>query len=347
MKNIIKFIGKFNTATLAVFTALYIGCLIMLLIAINPKYTYYIEPDYNHNTGYSEIANSFQVIFKRNLEDGKLTENYSVRMAVNSRTSFEDKTDKNYTIVKYQAELLQTDQHEYYFDEVGNANTSWARTTYLGEGHEPSAFFAKLRYIDDNNETKTVTFKEKMFDAPKSLKDYQEGNVIKFGDVQFIYQVVKSVTDGENYISMRMVSTVNDAYHIDLQSWILTEDGDLLPFAGAYGLNNGTWNCTNEKVINELNAKAIVCKAICYYNGEEFEMHYMAIIDSMTSTYSSFENVDAKKVTQASPSDINKVIAIVAISATIACAVAIVVLCVVKVKKNKNSKKLEANGSVK
>ena len=339
MKSIINLIGKLNTATLAVFAALYIVCLTLVLIAVNPKYSYAIEPNCEHNTGYSEVSNSFQVIFIRDLQDNKVVENYSIRMSINSRTSFEDKTDKGYSIVRYQSEYMQTDNHEYYFDEVTNRTTSFSKTTYTGEGHEPTTFYSKLKYVDDANNAKTVTFKEKMLEKPTSLSDYANGNVVKFGDVQFIYQVVSTKTDGQQNISMRVVSTTNKAYHIDVQTWLLTEDNELLTFAGAYGLNNGTWNAYEQKVIDQLKAKAVVCKMIAYFDGEEFEMHYMAEIDSLKEAYSDFENVDAEKVVLNQAKNINKVIAITLISATFACVVTIVIICIVRVKKNKNKEK--------
>ena len=163
MKNIIKIIGKLNTAFLAIFVALYIACLALILIAINPKHDYDIEPNYPHQTQYQEINTSFQVIFRRTKSGDDILETYSYRLGVNGRVSSEDKTDPNFSIVKYQTEYKQTGSSYYYFSDITNASTSWAKTTYVGEGHEPKKFFGKLYYIDQNNEEKIIKVKEEIF----------------------------------------------------------------------------------------------------------------------------------------------------------------------------------------
>ena len=337
MKNIIKAIGKFNISSLAIFTVIYITCLVLILIAINPKYKYDIEPNYDHNTGYSEINSSFQVVFKREKENNNIEETYAVRMTLNSRTSQEDKTDQNFAVAKFQAELMQTNGQEYYFDEVTNTTTSWARTTYIGEEHTPVGYYAKVKYVASNNETKVATFKEKFFEAQKSLKNYKNGNVIRYENADFTYQVVANKEDNDYIVSMRILSSTNHHFHIDLQTWILCEDGKLLPFVGMYGLSKSSWSIASERVLGELKPKAIVCKVISYYNNEEFEMHYMINMDDLKEAYVDIENIDAIKIGGNIETKVNRIIAICAMSLTLVCVITVTALCVIRVKKNKNA----------
>lgn len=340
MKNIVKLIGKFNVATLTLVVFLYIACLILVLIAINPKYSYYVEPSYEHNTGYSELSNSYQIVYKRMLVNQKIEESYSIRTAINSRTSEDNKTDLMLSIIKYQPELLQNNGQEYYLSEASNATTSWARTTSLGEGHEPKKYFGKVTYIDSNNTHQVKTFKEEMFEAPKNLKDYTNGNAIYFGNVEFCYQVVANPDGDDQLVTMRVYTTTQKYFHIDLQTWLVTADDKYLPFAGVYGYNNSSWSIANEKVLKDLNVKAIACKLICYFEDQVYEVHNITNFSDMKNAFADVEIIEANNTYVVSIKEINKVIAYCAIGATLTCVVVTVILCAVKVKRSKNKEKI-------
>ena len=334
MKNIAKLIGKFNVATLAIITFLYIGCLVLILIAINPKYSYYVEPNYSHHTEYSELNNSFQVVYKRTFNGEKVLESYSIRTAINSRTSETDKTDQQFTIVKYQSELKQVNGNEYYLSEVSSGTTSWARTSSVGEGHEPKAYFGKVNYIDSNGVRQIKTFKEEIFDKPKNLKDYTNGNFFTFDDVQFRFFTVAS-KDGDDYlVTMRISTTTVKHFHIDMQSWLITDD-ELLPFVGVYGHNNGTWSVASERVISNLGASGIACKLICYFDDQEYEIHYKANFSDMEELLANVEEIEAPTCNVFTAKAINKVIAISAVALTIVCISVVVVLGAIRAKRAK------------
>ena len=334
MKNIAKLIGKFNTVTLLLLVIAYIACLILLLIAVNPKYSYYVEPNYDHHTEYSELNNSFQVVYKRTLNNEKIQESYSIRTAINSRTSEVDKTDQQFTIVKYQSELKQVDNSEYYLSEISSGTTSWARTSSVGEGHEPKAYFGKVNYIDGNGERQVKSFKEEMFEKPKNLKDYTNGNFFAFGDVQFRFYVVASKDSDDTLVTMRISTTTTKHFHIDMQSWLIADD-ELLPFVGVYGHNNSTWSVANERVISNLGADGIACKLICYFEGQEYEVHYKANFSDMEQMLANVQEVNAPNCNVVSTKLVNKVIAISAVALTIACISVVVVLGAIRAKKAK------------
>ena len=337
MKNIVKLIGKFNVATLALIVFVYIVCLVLILTAVNPKHSYYIEPDYDHNTRYSELSNSYQIVYKRVNNNQKIEESYAIRTVINSRTSEDDKSDQQLSIIKYTSELKQTNGNEHYLSEISNASTTWARTSSVGEGHEPTAYFGKVFYINQSNEHKTMTFKEEMFEKPNNLKDYTNGNLIKFDDVEFRYYVVVGTDDNDYLVTMRMSTTTQKFFHIDMQSWILTNSGELLPFIGMYGYNNSTWSVANERVINNLDAKGIVCKLICYFNNQEFELHYKADFSEMTDLFANVVDVEATNCNAIQTKLINKFIAFGAVGLTVACVATVIIIGAVKAKKNKKA----------
>ena len=335
MKNIVKLIGKFNVATLALIIFVYIVCLVLILTAVNPKYSYYIEPNYDHNIGYSELSNSYQIVYKRVNNNQKIEESYAIRTVINSRTSVDDKADQQLSIVKYLSELKQTNGNEYYLSEISNATTTWARTSSVGEGHEPTAYFGKVLYVDQNNEHKTKTFKEQMFEKPNNVKDYTNGNLIKFNDVEFRYYVVVGTDDNDYLVTMRMSTTTLKYFHIDMQSWILTNSGELLPFIGMYGYNNSTWSVANERVIKDLDAKGIVCKLICYFDNQEFELHYKADFSEMPDLFANVVDIEAINCNVPQTKLINKIIAFCAVGLTFACVTTVIIIGAVKAKRNK------------
>ena len=336
MKNIAKLIGRFNTISLVILTIIYIGCLVLILIAVNPKYSYEMEPNYEHDINFSEISNSYQIIYRREMEDEKLKETYGIRSTINSRTSIEDNTDSQFTIVSYQSEFIQNDKKETYFNDVTSATTTWARTSSYGEGHEPVAFYGRIKYIDANNETKSKTFKEKMFEKPTSINRYGNGNVISFDDVTFTYQTIATTVDDGYNVSMRIVSSTTAPFHIDLQTWLLDDNNNLLPFVGMYNYNVRNWSVTGEKVISELHAKSIICKAICYYNNQSFELNYKVDFSDMKQTYAEYENIEAKRIDPESHKTINTVVAYILLGLFTAVVLVVILIAVIRTKHKKS-----------
>lgn len=337
MKNIVKLIGKFNVATLALIVFIYIACLVLVLMAVNPKYSYYIEPNYEHDTGYSELSNSYQIVYRRVNNNQKIEESYAIRTVINSRTSETDKSDMQLSIVKYLSELKQTNELEYYLSEISNATTTWARTSSVGEGHEPTAYFGKVLYVDQNNEHKTKTFKEEMFEMPKKLNDYTNGNLFKFDDVEFRYYVVVGRDDNDYLVTMRMSTTTQKYFHIDMQSWLLTNRGELLPFIGIYGYNNSTWSVANERVISALDAKGIVCKLICYFDDQVYEVHYKEDFSEMTDLFANIVDKETPNCNIVTTKLINKIVAFTAVGLTLACVGAVIIIGAVRAKRNKKT----------
>lgn len=335
MKHLIKIIGKFNTLFLTLIVFAYFVCLVLVLIAISPKHSYVVVPKNTHNIAYQEVSNSFQVTYRRSLNSGKIDESYGIRVSIQSRKSLDDKTDQHLDINQYQYEYTQIDGMGYYFNEVNSVTTTWSKTTYVGEGHEPACFYSRVHYTSKDNEEKVVTYKEEVLAAPTSLKKYSNGNQITLGDTTFKYQVVAKAEDDNNRVSMRVVSNTTAFFHIDIQSWILDKDGKLYPFAGIYNYTNGNWNIDNELVIKELNPKAIVCKLVCYYEGEEFEMHYIEDFANLKENYSDFEDKEATIYNTGGNSKTNKIIAICAISIAGLIIVCVVVLGAFRVRKSK------------
>lgn len=338
MKNITKLLGKFNVATLAIFTVVYIGCVVLILMAVSPKYSYTIEPNYEHDIEYYELSNTYQIIYRRTLYNGEVEESYATRTALSSRMSAEDKSDANLSIIFYQGEFLQEDGQEYYYNEVTNTTTSWARTSSFGEGHKPVSFYGKVKYIDKENNTKVKTFKEKMLEAPASIKEYNGGNKITIDDVTFTYQVICTKNDKDYDVNMKMVSTTSNPFHIDIQTWLEDENGNLLPFVGMYGHNKNAWSVSNEKVISQLRAIRIVCEAIIYYDGETYEINYKEKLENLNQSYSEFEDIEVTKEV-VKENNVNKIIAFISLGCFVAVVGAVIIIGVVRAKKCKNSSK--------
>lgn len=342
MKNINRIIGKLNVATLALIVAIYITALILILIAVNPKHNYVVEPDYDHVTDYDELSNRFQVIFRRTSSSGKINETYSIRSSIVSRTTVDDNTDVAYVISKYQMEAMEESNKEYYFSEQTNHQTPWSYNTSLGSEHTPVAMYSSLKYIDNEGNAKYKNYKEEFLEAPNKLKNYTDGNKINFGDDSFTYQIIGTKDENNDYlISMRLRRTMMTYFHIDLQTWLVDDDGNLLPFIGVYNHTKEEWSVSSERVIKELKAKAIVCRLICYYQGQTFELNYKVELENIKSSYNQFEDIDAINAINKENSSLNKVIAIICVSCAFVVIITTTTIAFIRVKKGKKSASLE------
>lgn len=306
-KSINDFILSLNNSAFMFIFIAYLGILLLALFIITPKKSFIVVPNYEHNTYAEEIVPQITLVALRSKEsDGSISLRYNVSAKLHGRLD-ENNADPRYPIDRFQMSASLTNNQMYFFTEQKDRTTAISHTytmstTDLNE-NIPETFFIKLNYRDLDGEKKIDTFKENiMVDLPAAtyttnnkIKHMAGGNEVTDLEVSFI---AKKEADNNRYlVSVWInVSDMTKKYHVDMQTWIVTEDGQELPFMGVYGYSDqrNSFYLSNREVILDLQPKEIYCRLV-YYNVEENKIEYVNYkqeLSKLPESYGSQPNVD-------------------------------------------------------
>ncbi len=347
---------------------IYTAVLSMLVIVTEPRPDYISVPSYEHVYFDEKVNPQISIIANRTFdEDGEMTLKYNISVNIHGRISADSNSDPAYSVTNFKmsASLVEnlgetkTDKM-YYFTEQNRYTTPITHAYTIdnsSESQHPTAFYTLVQY-KKNTVTGTATFKEDtMLNATEAdkiaLNNYYNNNTNKDANSYNIYNknnekaaniqftVKQSSTKDNVYncgvkISMETL-THESRHHIDMQTWIETSSGELLPFIGVYGYSNQRSNYvqSGRELYKDLKPKYICIKTVHYYGEGEYKVDYFKqditkLSDSFTS------NPNAGDEVQNSP-DNNPVLYI-----AVGCGVAIVLTFVVVIlvyNVNKNKKR--------
>lgn len=334
---------------------IYTAVLSMLVIVTEPRPDYISVPSYEHVYFDEKVNPQISIIANRTFdEDGEMTLKYNISVNIHGRISADSNSDPAYSVTNFKmsASLVEnlgetkTDKM-YYFTEQNRYTTPITHAYTIdnsSESQHPTAFYTLVQY-KKNTVTGTATFKEDtMLNATEAdkiaLNNYYNNNTNKDADSYNIYNknnekaaniqftVKQSSTKDNVYncgvkISMETL-TYESRHHIDMQTWIETSSGELLPFIGVYGYSNQRSNYvqSGRELYKDLKPKYICIKTVHYYGEDDYKVDYFKqditkLSDSFTS------NPNAGDEVQNSP-DNNPVVYI-----AVGCGVAIVLAFVV------------------
>ena len=291
-------IGKMNKTSLVLIVICYVGVLLFALNMIKSDFVYLNEPNYEHQVYNEEISPQISIVGLRTFdENDEQTLKYSISVNVSARYDAGG-TDPKYKITNFRmfastkAKLTDDNPNStYYFTEHTTFSTPITHTFTVDneyKGQHPSTFYVRLQY-ETNNGTNIETFKENVFVLPteqeKSLmsewfnNNYEEGKKISAININasksenpvgiLEFQVRKSTDEDKKGIydtglRIRITDTNVEKFHIDMQSWIVTKNGDYLPFIGVYNYTGPSLRYTNtyREVDERLNPEYIVAKIV-------------------------------------------------------------------------------------
>lgn len=334
---------------------IYTAVLSMLVIVTEPRPDYISVPSYEHVYFDEKVNPQISIIANRTFdEDGEMTLKYNISVNIHGRISADSNSDPAYSVTNFKmsASLVEnlgetkTDKM-YYFTEQNRYTTPITHAYTIdnsSESQHPTAFYTLVQY-KKNTVTGTTTFKEDIMlnatEADKiALNNYYNNNTNKDADSYNIYNknnekaaniqftVKQSSTKDNVYncgvkISMETL-TYESRHHIDMQTWIETSSGELLPFIGVYGYSNQRSNYvqSGRELYKDLKPKYICIKTVHYYGEDDYKVDYFK--QDIKELKDSFEsNPNAGDEVQNSP-DNNPVVYI-----AVGCGVAIVLAFVV------------------
>jgi len=301
-KSINDVIMKLNKPAYVGIILVYIVILLILTIVFFPKSSFLVIPSYDHHTEAQEIQPLIRIIGIRNVDDnGKVTTNYSIAASLNGKTT-ETNVAGKYPIGRFQmSSLLESDTVQY-FTEQQNRTTPITHTFSLndldGKSRIPEEFYIKLNYTDNDNVDQTTTFKEEILKI---------GNQNQYNNINIIVDKEMEVAEGEsqrqvrlnfvgkveqNNFALRMSIEITDdtrPYHIDMQSWIVTETGEVLPHIGVYGFTTNNSYQTSDGIDLDLKPKYVFSRLVYHEEGKKPQNIYYK--ESLSNLPTSFNNL--------------------------------------------------------
>lgn len=344
---------------------IYTAVLSMLVIVTEPRPDYISVPSYEHVYFDEKVNPQISIIANRTFdEDGEMTLKYNISVNIHGRISADSNSDPAYSVTNFKMSaslvenLVETKTDKmYYFTEQNRYTTPITHAYTIdnsSESQHPTAFYTLVQY-KKNTVTGTATFKEDIMlnatEADKiALNNYYNNNTNKDADSYNIYNknnekaaniqftVKQSSTKDNVYncgvkISMETL-TYESRHHIDMQTWIETSSGELLPFIGVYGYSNQRSNYvqSGRELYKDLKPKYICIKTVHYYGEDDYKVDYFKqditkLSDSFTS------NPNAGDEVQNSPD--NNPVVYIAVGCGVAIVLAFVVVILVYTVNNK------------
>lgn len=300
-----RIISKINKFGLVLIIAIYILILSFTLSLVGKDISYVNEPSYEHQLKKVDISPQITLVGNYSFEHGHAHAHTKYSVNVNIAGKQIDNKDPKYRISNFRMfaatkESLTAEKNNsnYYFTEHDQFSTPITHTFSIDSSHEgihPSTFYVRLQYEKDEA-TKVRTFKENVFlqpteddvdqmnawfEANKDGNKVSAANIYSFNDqenrvARLETQCYMDTEDGKETgiykAGVRVVveESVEEQFHIDMQTWIVTEDGEYLPFIGVYNYTGPSKKFTNSlKDVNEdLKPRYIVAKVV-YYDTEK------------------------------------------------------------------------------
>ncbi len=323
-----RIISKINKTGLILIIACYVGILSFALSMIGTDISYIPEPNYEHVLYDKEISPQITLVGVREFDEdhGHAHTKYSISVSIAGRHI--DEKDPKYKISSFsmsattKTNLTDTaPSGKHFFTEHTQYNTPITHTYTMDSSDKninPATFYIRLQY-EKENVTKISTFKENVFLAPTAddidrMNDWYNANIekspsaanIKFADDSnpvgvFEVQNYMEYEDGKatgiykGGVRISINEDVKDNFHVDMQSWIVTESGEYLPFIGVYNYTGPSKKFTNSlKDINEkLNPEFIVAKIVYrdQTNQKEYISYFKQDIQKIKGTFSTNQEV--------------------------------------------------------
>ena len=308
-----RIISKINKTGLILIIAVYVAILSFALSTVGKEISYITEPNYEHQFYNKEITPQITLVGTMEFDEdhGHGHTNYSVSVNIAGRQV--DSKDPGYKINSFRMFANTKDELDankpnstHYFTEHTTYSTPITHTYSMDGSHgdgNPSTFYVRLQYDKDGVE-RVTTFKEEVFLQPTSddidgMNDWYLINTEKSPSAANIFGVndqttpvgvielqVYNETDDNNKetgkylggVRITIDDAINENFHVDMQTWIITEDDEYLPFIGVYNYTGPSKRFTNssKEIDKQVNPKYFAAKVV--YRDETNKTEYVSYI---------------------------------------------------------------------
>ena len=295
---------KLSKTALILILAVYAVILGGIYALVTVSKSYLVTPSYEHVYFDEHVNPQITIIGRRTFDDdNKMTLKYSVNVSVYGRISSSSTVDPGYSLTDFKMTAATTNSvtsktadSMYYFTEYKTYTTPTTHYFTLdntSKDQHPLTLYTMIQYKKSGSSS-ISTYKEDVFLYPDATdiakineyfsqagaSDATSRNIVganneQIANIQFI-----ASDQTTSYSSGVKITMANLGYsykhHIDMQSWILTEEGKYLPFIGVYGYSQQKSNYTQSgiSVSKQLNPKYIVSKLRYYFDETNYTDYY-------------------------------------------------------------------------
>ena len=309
---------KLSKTTLILILVVYALILGGIYALVTVTRSYLVTPEYEHVYFDEQVNPQITIIGRRTYDDeDKMTLKYSVNVSIYGRISASSTVDPGYSLTDFKMSAAtvssltsKSPSNMYYFTEYKTYTTPTTHYFTIDNSsvnQHPITLYTMIQYKKGGN-TAISTYREDVFLYPEasdiakideyynlaSSENATSRNIVnknseQIANVQFIASDQTSSYSSGVKITMQNLG-YNYKHHIDMQSWILTEDGKYLPFIGVYSYSQQKSNYTQSgiSIDKRLNPKYIVSKVRYYFSdGEYSDFYFKQSFDKLPSSFQS------------------------------------------------------------
>ena len=270
--NALLFPNKLNNGSILFMIVAYVVLIFAIGIMWLPNMDYVVVPEYSHSMGSDNVSVYLKVSSNVTIDAEKDKETTQIVTAYLN----DGLADKDF-LVHYEFSGLTTEGKMDYMYSGSRSNFDTTPQIHsLGvhkttEGGAYKTLFGKILYHsigEDGSATDNIVyrFKEPIITLTKKEIKSQEVTKTEYKDIMsFNVRFVKA-TDSNMYNAYTTISLKSDElkYHLDYQSYVLTEDGELYPLVGFYNYyyTGQKMITSTEKINSQLKPEYIIVKAI-------------------------------------------------------------------------------------
>ena len=270
--SVLLFPNKLNNGSILFMIVAYVVLIFAIGIMWLPNMDYVVVPEYSHTMGSDNISVYLKVSSNVTVDAEKDKETTQTVTAYLN----DGLTEKDY-LVHYEFSGLTTEGKMDYmysgsrsnFDTTPQIHSLGVHKTTDGGAYK--TLFGRVLYHsinEDGNATDNIVyrFKEPVITLTKKEIKSQEVTKTEYKDIMsFNVRFVKA-TDSNMYNAYTTISLKSEElkYHLDYQSYILTEDGELYPLVGFYNYyyTGQKMITSTEKINSQLKPEYIIVKAV-------------------------------------------------------------------------------------
>lgn len=309
---------KLSKTTLILILVVYALILGGVYALVTVTRSYLVTPEYEHVYFDEHVNPQITIIGRRTYDDeDKMTLKYSVNVSIYGRINASSTVDPGYSLTDFKMSAAtvssltsKSPSNMYYFTEYKTYTTPTTHYFTIDNSsvnQHPITLYTMIQYKKGSN-TAISTYREDVFLYPEasdiakideyfslaSSENATSRNIVnknseQIANVQFIASDQTSSYSSGVKITMQNLG-FNYKHHIDMQSWILTEDGKYLPFIGVYSYSQQKSNYTQSgiSIDKRLNPKYIVSKVRYYFSdGEYSDFYFKQSFDKLPSSFQS------------------------------------------------------------
>lgn len=270
--NVLLFPNKLNNGSILFLIVAYVVLIFAVGIMWLPTMDYVEVPSYSHNMGSDNVSVYLKVSSNVTIDSNKNKETTQTVTAY-----LNDGLTERDLLVHYEFSGLTTNGKMDYmysgsrsnFDTVPQIHSLGAHKTT--DGGEYQTLFGKVLYHETNEDgtaTQNIVYRFKEPIIKLTKKEIKSDEVLKteYKDILSFNVRIVNASDSNMYNAYTTISLKTEElkYHLDYQSYILTEDGDLYPLVGIYGYYyiGQKMITSTEKINSQLKPEYIIVKAL-------------------------------------------------------------------------------------